>query len=286
MVFESARIQRKNVEKSDALIRCHWPMKYQVSLCLFAQICTAFRKQFENIQRLFQQHQMEKVSPKRLGWAPELQKSWRSRAPPQQFYLGWNRIWNLMLTLGFSSPLTEMSEADGWRARDCLCALFFFFGAFLPLTSRVKTDLKARITPETTRLGVLAPTPQCDLQGKKGKKHALAETRGTIRPLIGNLVITGLSTASLCELPICGCVINFLLRGGKKRRGGNPVIITQAWQWFVCRRCSIDFQSDVTATCVGKNKILALNIGGNLWQRGLTEGFRPVVSHLFQWETD
>lgn len=101
------------------------------------------------------------------------------------------------------------------------------FGAFFPLTSRVKTDLKARITPETTRLGVLAPTPQSDLQGKKKRKHALAEAGGAIHPLIGNLVIIGLSAASLCELPICGCVINFLL-SGKSVVGGDPVIITQA----------------------------------------------------------
>lgn len=100
-------------------------------------------------------------------------------------------------------------------------------GAFFPLTSRVKTDLKARITPETTRLGVLAPTPPSDLQGKKKKNQALAEAGGAIHPLIGNLVTTGLSAASLCELPICGCVINFLL-SGKRVGGGDPVIITQA----------------------------------------------------------
>lgn len=104
----------------------------------------------------------------------------------------------------------------------------------------------------------LAPTPQSDLQGKKGeknKKYALATARGTIHPLIGNLVITGLSAASLCELPICGCVINILLGGGWGRGGGNPAIITQAWKWFACRRCSVDFQSDVTVTCVGKKHI-------------------------------
>lgn len=81
------------------------------------------------------------------------------------------------------------------------------------------------------RWGTPTASRQPDLQGTQRNEQSLVEAGGTIHLWMGNPIIAGVSIASVGKLPIYGYVINFWVE--------KKVITTQAWKWYVCRRCSL-----------------------------------------------
>lgn len=195
-------------------IHLFWPRKYQVSLCLFVEIRTSFRKQSQNIMQLFQQRQLLIVFPERLA------ECWSSKTPERQH----NRFpsdepvsetwcWHLIF-FSFDRNVRGRWMACVWLL-SCIVCLQLSFPRHLKWKQIWRPD--SHLRPPDWELW----HPLHSLTFRE-KKYALAEAWGTIHPLIGNLVITGLSAASLCELPICGFVINFVLRKKKKKSNYHP----------------------------------------------------------------
>lgn len=157
----------------NAHIQRHWPWKYRVSLCLFAEIQYVQHSEsnFKTLSDSFSKINWKKFLPRgslerqnyiTFEGAEHQRSSFTSGETVSEIWR-----WHAVFLLLWRKCQRQM---DGVRM---IVFIHCLFRVFFPLTSRVKTDLKARITPETTRLGVLASTPQSDLQGKKREKNTL-----------------------------------------------------------------------------------------------------------------